>query len=161
MWPWPTLAQREVVLVRPALVAVPLDENEVVGVGLQPSRVAVEDLGVVGADVVLVEVEEHVLEIGILGELTRTRRGAGAGAAVRARPARGHGRRSRGRARSGGVAVEGPAPGAGASAEPEGAARKRPGGGALGQPTRNRVNTSRGITKSTEPVAETWCGTSF
>jgi hypothetical protein len=51
-----------------------------------------------------------------------------------------------------GVAVEGPAPGAGASAEPVGAGAEATGvAGRLGQPTRNRVNTSRGITKSTEP----------
>src|SRR5688572_19875762 len=87
------LAQREVVLVGTALVAVSLDEDQVVGVGLQPRRVAVEDLRVVRPHVVPVEVEEHVLEIGVLGELTRPRRRTRGGGGGSAGPGRGGGQR--------------------------------------------------------------------
>src|SRR4030095_9433169 len=69
--------------------------------------------------------------------------GAGAGAAA------GGGRGARG---AEGAAGEGPGAGAGATAEPVGAGADATGvAGRLGQPTRNSVNASRGITKSTEP----------
>src|SRR5207302_10947541 len=51
------LAERQVVLVGAALVAVALDQQEVVGVRLQPRRVRIEGLGVLGADIVLVKIE--------------------------------------------------------------------------------------------------------
>src|SRR5712692_6831149 len=49
----PPLAEREVVLVGAALVAVALDEHEQVGVALQPGRVGIEHLGVARPDIVL------------------------------------------------------------------------------------------------------------
>jgi len=42
---------------------VPLDQEQVVAIGLQPRRIAVEQLGVGGTDVVLVEIEVDCLEI--------------------------------------------------------------------------------------------------
>src|SRR5262249_55648923 len=60
----PTLAEREVVLVGAALVAVALDQHEHGRVALQPRRVGVECLGVARPDVVLVEVEVDVLQLG-------------------------------------------------------------------------------------------------
>src|SRR5437660_10645159 len=57
------LAQRQVVLVRAALVAVPLDEHEVIAPRLQPAGIGIEGLGILGADVGLVEVEVDVLDI--------------------------------------------------------------------------------------------------
>src|SRR5690349_1686305 len=58
------LTEREVVLVGAALVGVTLDENEVVRVRLEPGRVGVERARVGRTDVVLVEVEVDVLELG-------------------------------------------------------------------------------------------------
>ena len=69
------LAQRHVVLVGAALVAVALDQEQPVTVRLQPRRIGVEDPGVAGADLVLVEVEVHVLELGRGDEVARGRPG--------------------------------------------------------------------------------------
>src|SRR5215470_1680909 len=78
------LAQRQVVLGRPALVAVALDQEQAPGVGLEPGRVGIEDLRVGRADVVLVELEVDVAERRVLHELARRhaacRRAGGAGA---------------------------------------------------------------------------------
>src|SRR5262245_34995881 len=60
----PALAQRQVVLVRPSLVSVPFDQDEVVGVVAQPLRVAAKDLRIPGPDVVAIEIEMHVAELG-------------------------------------------------------------------------------------------------
>ena len=80
------LAERQVVLVGAALVAVALDQHEVV-VGLQPRRVGVEHLRVGRPDIVLVEVEEDVLEVVGGPELTRRRRRVLGGGGRRRRPA--------------------------------------------------------------------------
>src|SRR5882762_10202273 len=99
------LAQRQVVLIRAALVAVPLDEHEVIAPRLQPRGIGIEGLGILGADVGLVEVEVDVLEILVFGELRRPRGGSGSrrwrdrGRRRRRRgrrPGRGRGRRRRG-----------------------------------------------------------------
>src|SRR6266850_4255435 len=87
------LAQGQVVLIRAALVAVPLDEHEVIAPRLQPRGIGIEGLGILGTDVGLVEVEVDVLEILVLGELRRPRGGSGSGRG------RDRGRRCRGRAR--------------------------------------------------------------
>src|SRR2546425_3156026 len=50
------LAQGQVVLIGAALVTVALDEDEVIAPRLQPGGVGIEDLGVRGTDVGLVEV---------------------------------------------------------------------------------------------------------
>src|SRR2546423_2130220 len=74
----PPLAERQVVLVGAALVAVALDEDQEVQVGLQPRRVGVEDLRVLGPDLVLVEVEERIAQCRDRHELGRRRpRGRG------------------------------------------------------------------------------------
>src|SRR2546423_10143748 len=57
------LAERDVVLRRPALVAVALDQDEPVGVLLEPGRGGVEDPRVFRTDLVLVVVEMNVLEL--------------------------------------------------------------------------------------------------
>ena len=64
-----TLAERQVVLVGAALIAVSFDKYEVLGVRLQPGGVGIEGLRVLGPDVVLVELEEDVLQSGDGGEL--------------------------------------------------------------------------------------------
>src|SRR5262249_12111501 len=61
------------VFVGAALVAVSFDEDEHVLVGLQPGRVGVEHLRVGRANVVLVEVEEDIFQVGDRREVTRSR----------------------------------------------------------------------------------------
>src|SRR5262245_47127704 len=63
-----TLTQRQVVLGRAALVAMALDQHQVV-VRFEPGRVSVEDLRVPWPDVVLVEVEVDLLQVRIRHEL--------------------------------------------------------------------------------------------
>src|SRR5712692_2347691 len=97
----PALAERDVVLIGAPLVAVALDEHEHAGVALQPGRVGVERLGVGGPDLVLVEVEVDVLQVGRrpegAGLRPRRRRGRAAHAtATRAAAAARRGRTSHG-----------------------------------------------------------------
>src|SRR5438128_5062640 len=60
----PALAERDVVLVGAPFVTVALDEQEHAGVALEPGRVGVERPGVGGPDLVLVEVEIDVVQLG-------------------------------------------------------------------------------------------------
>src|SRR2546425_2669776 len=71
-----TVAEGQVVGVRATLVAVALDKDERARVLLKPGRADVEDPRVARADLVAVEVEVDVLELGPRGELGggRTRR---------------------------------------------------------------------------------------
>src|SRR2546425_6624033 len=73
--PGAALAQREVVLVGAPLVAMALDEHQHGGVALQPRRVGVRRLGVGRPDLVLVEVEVAVLQLGARPEGARLRAG--------------------------------------------------------------------------------------
>src|SRR5262245_17565693 len=57
-------AEGEVVLVRAALVAMPFDEQEHAAVALEPRGLGVEDFGVGGTDVIAVEVEVNLLQVG-------------------------------------------------------------------------------------------------
>src|SRR5207247_6145461 len=96
----------EDVLVVASLITFALDDKEVVWILLQPVGVLVECLRVGGPDVVLVEVEEHIGQLGdgreVLDDRSRRglwrRRRAGRGALHR----RGGGRRGRGGARGAG-----------------------------------------------------------
>src|SRR5207247_2050658 len=58
-----SIAERQVVLFRSPFVAVPLDQHLSILVGAEPSRIRVEDLGVAGADRILVEIEMDVDEV--------------------------------------------------------------------------------------------------
>src|SRR5262252_9488531 len=69
------LTQRQVVFGRPALVAMTFDQEQAPGVGLEPRRVGIEDLGVGRADVILVEIEVDVAESRVLHELARRHAG--------------------------------------------------------------------------------------
>src|SRR5262249_44000661 len=73
----PALAQRQVVLVRPSLVTVPFDQNEVVGMIAQPLRVSAKDRRIPRPDVVAIEIEMHVAELGDGRELLGCRRWLG------------------------------------------------------------------------------------
>src|SRR2546422_6747353 len=89
----PALAERQVVRVGPALVAMALDQHQMVRVHLQPGGVGVEDLRVARTNLVLVEVEVDVLQRGDLRELFRRRPRRGAIGASGDRAARGAGGR--------------------------------------------------------------------
>ena len=67
----PALAEGDVVLGRAPRVAVPLDQDEHLWVRLEPLDVRLEDLRVVGPDVVLVEVEVDRLHLGDRREVLR------------------------------------------------------------------------------------------
>ena len=67
------LAERKVVLVRPPLVGVPLDEHESSWIRLHPVRIRIEDPRGVRPDVVAVEVEMNVLDIRDGHEVPRAR----------------------------------------------------------------------------------------
>src|SRR5262249_61760210 len=70
----PPLAEREVVLVRASLVAVPLDEQQLARVVVEPAGIRLENLGVALADVGLVEIEVDGLQVVVQLELGRRRR---------------------------------------------------------------------------------------
>src|SRR5439155_2918500 len=100
------LAERDVVLRRPALVAVALDQDEPVGVLLEPGRGGVKDPRVFRTDLVLVVVEMNVLELTDRLVLT----GHDAGAAHRRRAPRPRRRSGRPRPRDSAPARVGVAP---------------------------------------------------
>src|SRR5207247_3585159 len=144
----------EVVLVGPALITVSFDEDEHVLVRLQPGGIGIEHLRVGRSNVVFVEVEEDVFQVGDGRKVTRNRAGATAGA---------HGRRRRrGSARAG---LHGGGAGAGGCAR----TCRRPGrprgarrcwcrcaivAGRFGQPTLATTRPRRGTTPSTAPRAK-------
>src|SRR5262245_12783547 len=68
------VGQRHVVLGGPALIGVSLDEQLELGVRSQRLRVRIEDLGVLGSDLVPVEFETNVLELRRRRELPRLAR---------------------------------------------------------------------------------------
>src|SRR2546429_1206383 len=132
----PALAEGDVVLGRAPRVAVPLEQDEHLWVRLEPLDVRLEDLRVVGPEVVLVEVEVDRLHLGDLCELLRlgsARLGRRGGDGLRRLRRLGSGGgRARGRGGGGGGEPAGGGGGGGGgprpAAPPPGAAQPRGGG---------------------------------
>src|SRR4030095_7544666 len=126
------IPEGQVVLVGAALVTVPFDQQQLVGVLLQPRGAGIEGLGVARTDHGLVEVEEdrlhRVVRLELLGR-GRRRRGRGRG---RGRCRRGRRSRSRSRRRDGRRRRRRPRGGAGAWAGGGGGGGAGAGAGAGG-----------------------------
>src|SRR6185369_5061028 len=80
----PALAERQVVVNRPALVGVAFDQDQPTRVRLHQISVLVEDLRVFSADLVRIELEANVPKVRLRGELLRVWAGGALGARVRA-----------------------------------------------------------------------------
>src|SRR5205085_9355829 len=69
----PPVPERQVVLVRPALVAMALDEEHRAGARPEPGRVGIERFRRIRTDLVLVEVEVDVTQVGAWREVRHPR----------------------------------------------------------------------------------------